>query len=212
MVPASLPWPRRQLRAKLYNETAAGSDDHISLLATVVDEDGVPLGDGATAMDFGWDFDGDPLLDFTSGIDTVRAFGGELLAGQLGPNVSRFGRFTYTVTAADSDLAITAAGDDAVAKDFVKTYTAINNATGATITKVRNAAKTSVTFTADMGEDAAFDVVTFTVELKNGTVVEYNRRANAIGIAKLSLSKRNTTIYVYASYLDDTNVMKCVFR
>ena len=63
-----------------------------------------------------------------------------------------------------------------------------------------------------MGEDAAFDVVSFTVELKNGTVVVYDRRANANGVAKLTLSKRTTTIFVYASYNADTNVMKCVFR
>ena len=116
------------------------------------------------------------------------------------------------MTALDSDLAITAAGDDAVEKAFTKTFTALNSSSTATLTKVRNAAKTVAVFTANMGEDAAFDVVTFTVELKRGIVVEYNRRANANGVAKLTLSKRNTTVYVYASYLDDTNVLKSVFR
>ena len=195
-----------------YNETAAGSDDQLSLVATVVDEDGVSLGDGARDMDFDWSFSGDADLDHSTGYATHRATGGVATVGYLEPDTSRFGRFTYTVTAADSDLAITAAGDDAVEKAFTKTFTAINSASSSTITKVRNAAKTIAVFTADMGEDAAFDTVVFTVELKNGTVVEYNRRANANGVAKLTLSKRNTTVYVYATYNDDTNVIKSVFR
>jgi len=195
-----------------YNETAAGSDDQLSLVATVVDEDGVSLGDGARDMDFDWSFSGDADLDHSTGYATHRATGGVATVGYLEPVTSRFGRFTYTVTAADSDLAITAAGDDAVEKAFTKTFTAINSASSSTITKVRNAAKTIAVFTADMGEDAAFDTVVFTVELKRGTVVEYNRRANANGVAKLTLSKRNTTVFVYATYNDDTNVIKSVFR
>jgi hypothetical protein len=192
-----------------YNETAAGSDDDLYLLATVVDEDGISLGDGADCVDFDWDFEGDADLDWTNnGCDV--AVGGEYLLGMLEPITTRFGRFTYTVTAADSDLS-TDVGEE-VEKAFTKTFTAVNSASAATITKVRNAAKTTAIFTADMGEDAAFDVVSFTVELKNGTVVVYDRRANANGVAKLTLSKRRTTIYVYASYNSDTNVMKSVFR
>jgi hypothetical protein len=192
-----------------YNETAAGSDDILDLVATVVDEDGISLGDGADCVDFDWDFDGDADLTwFDDGCED--AAGGEVVFATLTPDTTRFGRFTYTVTAADSDLS-TDAGEE-VEKAFAKTFTAVNSASAATITKVRNAAKTTAIFTADMGEDAAFDVVSFTVELKNGTVVVYDRRANANGVAKLTLSKRNTTIYVYASYNSDTNVMKSVFR
>jgi len=194
-----------------YNETAAGSDDELSLVATVVDENGISLGDGADCVDFDWDFTGDADLEWNDN-DCMDAAGGEVTIGYLTPDTTRFGRFTYTVTALDSDLAITAAGDDAVEKAFTKTFTALNSSSAATLTKVRNAAKTVAVFTANMGEDAAFDVVTFTVELKRGIVVEYNRRANANGVAKLTLSKRNTTVYVYASYLDDTNVLKSVFR
>jgi hypothetical protein len=192
-----------------YNETAAGSDDDLYLVATVVDEDGVSLGDGALCVDFDWDFDGDADLDSTNS-GCQDAAGGEVLLGTLEPDTTRFGRFTYTVTAADSDLSTDV--DEEVEKAFTKTFTAVNSASAATISKVRNAAKTTAIFTADMGEDAAFDVVSFTVELKNGTVVVYDRRANANGVAKLTLSKRRTTIYVYASYNEDTNVMKSVFR
>jgi len=192
-----------------YNETAAGSDDILDLVATVVDEDGISLGDGADCVDFDWDFDGDADLTwFDDGCED--AAGGEVVFATLTPDTTRFGRFTYTVTAADSDLS-TDVGEE-VEKAFTKTFTAVNSASAATITKVRNAAKTTAIFTADMGEDAAFDVVSFTVELKNGTVVVYDRRANANGVAKLTLSKRTTTIYVYASYNSDTNVIKSVFR
>jgi hypothetical protein len=194
-----------------YEETAAGSDDWLMLVGTVVDANGTPLGDGAADVDFDWSIEGDSDLNFDDYNDEY-AVGGEIELGDLTPDTTRFGRFTYTLTANDSDLAITYAGDDAVAKSFTKTFTALNGSTAAVITKVRNAAKTTAVFTADMGEDAAFDVVSFTVELKNGTVVVYDRRANANGVAKLTLSKRNTTIFVYGSYLADTNVMKCVFR
>ena len=63
-----------------------------------------------------------------------------------------------------------------------------------------------------MGEDAAFELVYFTIEKANGNVVEYARRANANGVAKLTLNRRNTTIYVYASESADTDVIKCVFK
>jgi len=194
-----------------YDETASGSDDYLMLVGTVVDANGTPLGDGAADVDFDWEITGDSDLNFDD-YNYEYAVGGEIELGDLTPDTTRFGRFTYTLTANDSDLAITYAGDDAVAKSFTKTFTALNGSTAAVITKVRNAAKTTAVFTADMGEDAAFDVVSFTVELKNGTVVVYDRRANANGVAKLTLSKRNTTIFVYGSYLADTNVMKCVFR
>jgi hypothetical protein len=103
-------------------------------------------------------------------------------------------------------------GEDPVEKTFTFTYTAINSADPVTISKVRNAAKTQAVFTADMGEDAAYEIVYFTVEKANGTVAEYGRRANAIGVAKLTLNRRNTTVYVYASEVDDTDVIKCVFK
>jgi len=184
-----------------------------------VDANGTPLGDGAgwlsspEGLSFGWEFAGnsaDLNYHHVAGQD---ATSGVLLFATLAPDTSRFGRFTYTLTATDSDLNVSnVEGDDAVEKAFKLTYTAINAADPVTISKKKNAAKTSAVFTADMGEDSAFDTVYFTVEKKNGNVVEYARRANANGIAKLTLNRRNTTIYVYASYDADTDVIKCVFK
>ena len=199
-----------------YADAAANGDGKLELVATVVDANGTPLGDGAailssndTGMNFGWEFDGDADLNYDR-ILGQDATSGLLLFADMDPGTNRFGRFSYTLTATDSDLS-TDAGEE-VEKEFAKTYTAINSADPATITKVRNAAKTSAVFTADMGEDAAFELVYFTIEKANGNVVEYARRANAIGVAKLTLSRRNTTIYVYASESADTDVIKCVFK
>jgi hypothetical protein len=200
-----------------YEDADSDGDSKLDLVATVVDADGAPLGDGAgllTSFDggsdhFDWAFEGDSALRFyrVAGQD---ATSGLLLFAHINPDSSRFGRFSYTLTATDSDLS-TDAGEE-VEKEFAKTYTAINSADPATISKVRNAAKTSAVFTADMGEDAAFELVYFTIEKANGNVVEYARRANANGVAKLTLNRRNTTIYVYASESTDTDVIKCVFK
>jgi hypothetical protein len=162
---------------------------------------------------FQWAFDGDDdNLNFEKNFFTD-ATSGLLLFATLEPDTNRFGRFSYTLTAADSNLDVSRNdGDDPVEKSFSFAYTAINSADPVTISKVRNAAKTIAVFTADMGEEAAFELVYFTVEKANGTVVEYARRANATGVAKLTLNRRNTTIYVYASEVEDTDVIKCVFK
>lgn len=198
------------------DDTGEGNQDQVSFFATIVDANGAPLGDGAGLDDDGLNFDlefsGDSSLeeDIKYGRD---ATSGLFLMAAIKPNTSRFGRFTYTITAGDSDYNVSQVnGDDPVAKTYTFTYTAINPAAPVTITKVRNAAKTTAVFTADMGETSAFEIVYFTVEKANGTNVEYARRANGVGVATLTLNRRNTTIYVYASELDDTDVIKCVFR
>ena len=211
--------PEATSGADVYTDADSDGDGKLNLVATVVDANGVPLGDGAnilssndTGQNFEWEFDGDADLNYDR-IFGQDATSGLLLFADMDPGTNRFGRFSYTLTATDSNLDISNVdGDDPVEKEFAFTYTAINSADPATITKVRNAAKTSAVFTADMGEDAAFELVYFTIEKANGNVVEYARRANAIGVAKLTLSRRNTTIYVYASESADTDVIKCVFK
>jgi hypothetical protein len=227
--------------ADVYNETATGSDDYLDLYATVVDEDGRPMGDGAAAVDFVWSLDGataiedefidygteDPTVDadadanFTNDADT-RAVGGRVKLGVLcetvttrvcvaGIDFGRFGKFTYTLEAADSDLATTTN----VAAEFDVTYTATGE-DATSISRTRNAAKTRATITADMGESNAFERVEFFVELANGNVKTYVRRANASGIATLVQARRSTTVYVYADLEDaggsPTDVLKVVFK
>jgi hypothetical protein len=58
--------------------------------------------------------------------------------------------------------------------------------------------------------------VEFYVELANGNVKTYVRRANADGIATLVQARRRTTVYVYADEAETggvpTDVIKVVFK
>jgi len=210
--------PEALTGARDYNEPNSGTDwfkkdDLLGLVATVVDADGRPLGDGADFVDFDWEVtSGDTLLDATIGYayfgdgDDRKVIGGDYVAATLNPLVSRDGRFTYVITALDSDLG--ALVD--VEKAFTNRYT-VGQSDGV-LTRTRNAAKTVAVFRADFGEDAAFDIVTFFVELASGRVVEYDRPSNADGVATLTLRKRNTKIYVFADYLGASNQVAARFR
>ena len=205
---------------QVYDDGSAG-DDHFEFLGTVTDEDGRPLGDGAAAVDFGWTIDGS-----TEAIDTwvdagaVVAVGGEVRLGELdntdgagaaNPDFGRLGRHTMVLTAADSDKGATTD----VEVDFTVVYTAVG-ADDTEISRTRNAAKTRAVITADMTEDNAFERIEFFVELSNGTVKSYVRRANAAGVATLVQVRRSTTVYVYADVEDGggstTDVIKVVFK
>ena len=202
---------------KEYEETGALDDGDLSLVATVVAGNGGPLGDGSdvTCDDFDWDdvaYATEDLDDTIDGTDDV--LGGECELGFLEPgdfaDLPRFGKFTYTLTALNPDL-----GDvDEDEVDFVLTYTATGTVDSVTIARVRNAAKTLATITFDGGEGAAFESVYFQVEKANGAVVEYRRRANGDGIARLVLSRRNTVLYVYAfsETSDESDTIKVRFR
>ena len=116
-----------------------------------------------------------------------------------------------TLSAADSDLGATTN----VAKDFDVVYIAVG-ADDTEISSTRNAAKTRAVITADMTESNAFERIEFFVELSNGTVKTYIRRANAEGVATLVQVRRSTTVYVYADVEDGggstTDVIKVVFK
>jgi len=202
---------------KEYEETGALDDGDLSLIATVVAGNGTPLGDGSdvTCDDFDWDdivYATEDLDETIAGTDDV--LGGECEMGYLEPGdgteLPRFGKFTYTLTALNPDLG--EVDEDEV--DFVLTYTATGTVDTVTIAKVRNAAKTVATITFDGGEGAAYESVYFQVEKANGAVVEYRRRANGDGIARLVLSRRNTVIYVYAfsETSDESDTIKVRFR
>jgi hypothetical protein len=117
-----------------------------------------------------------------------------------------------TFTADDSDLG--------AAENVEKTFTVTYVATGSddvSISRTRNAAKTRATISADMGEENAYLRVEFFVELANGDLKTYTRRANDAGVAVLIQSRRNTTIYVYADLAGDdagspTDVLAVKFK
>ena len=83
-----------------------------------------------------------------------------------------------------------------------------------TIARVRNAAKTSATITFDGGEGAAYEPVYFQVEKANGNVMEFRRRANGDGVARLVLNRRNTVVFVYAyaETGDESDTIRIRFR
>jgi hypothetical protein len=210
--------------AQVFDDGATG-DDEFAFTGTVTDADGRPLGDGAVAVDFDWSFE----FKVTNGLDeewddlgAVAALGGTIELGQLdntdgagaaNPDFGRLGRHTMSLTAANSDLGADA-GDE-VEKVFTVVYTATaSDDTALTVT--RNAAKRIATVKADMGEANSLERVEFTVELASGEIKVFVRRANADGVATLTLSRRNTTVYVWAAMEEtgdgQTDIVKVRFR
>ena len=196
-----------------YDEAAPG-DDLIDVIATVVDADGRPLGDGTLGADFN---DGDDLVLDTANADLgfagwefdgegdIEILGGEALLATLEPTEIDAGKTSYSFTLASIDLGAVAAGDDAVEKKYTFAYYAVDGgAYTATISKTINKAKTQATVTADMGDGEGLTAITFTVELPSGATRTFKRKANADGIAVLRLNMRNKIVEVYAVNSDDT--------
>jgi len=226
--------PEATTGGKIYTEAgyATGDDDGVLMLvASVVSGNGGILGEGSgiSCGDFDWsiDFATDSFEDdsYIEEDEDGEIIGGECDLGFLVPGdtdgdelgetdgddngLERFGLWSYTVTANESDLA-----EPGTDKDFALSYTATGTVDSVTISKVRNAAKTVATITFDGGEGAAYESVYFQVEKANGAVVEYRRRANGDGVARLVLARRNTTIYVYAfsETSDESDTIKVRFR
>jgi len=190
-----------------YEELGLTDDGVLSVNATIVDADGLPLGNGAGSLDwYGMAF------EFKSGSDTclgdnttgfyTEAIDGVAEIGTLAPEDCNPGKKSYTVVVANSDLAVSGAGDDPVEKKFVLSYTAAFAGHDGDISKTRNKAKTRATITADFGEDAAYGKVTFTVTTSKGVDQIFTRNANGDGVATLVLNRRNTRIYVFADATD----------
>ena len=207
---------------ELYDD-GTGDDGKLQIIATFVDEDGRPLGDGLATSNFGaLTFDGAAALEAglqANDINTAAIAAGAIVGGEIvlasfadGFDFTRRGKFTYTVTVAAPDLGDT--GEDALTATL--TYVA-SGSDDVTISVTRNAAKTRATISADMGEDNAYARVEFIVELANGSVKTYLRRANDEGVAVLIQSRRSTTIYVYADLTGDdagspTDVLAVKFK
>ena len=207
---------------ELYDD-GTGDDGALEIIATFVDEDGRPLGDGLAASNFGaLTFDGAAALEAglaANDINTAAIAAGAIVGGEIvlasfadGFDFTRRGKFTYTVTVAAPDLGD--ADEDALTATL--TYVA-SGSDDVTISVTRNAAKTRATISADMGEDNSYARVEFIVELANGSVKTFLRRANDEGVAVLTQSRRSTTIYVYADLTGDdagspTDVLAVKFK
>jgi hypothetical protein len=195
----------------------AGTDDDdgvLSLDVTITDEDGRPLGDGAGAIFAGFDWDADITqtddsdgadLEYSDATAATDAVGGVLRIGALDPGttpedgLTRTGKISYSITAADSDLA--AEDGDEVEKKLSSSYT-VGVEFDVTVTVKYALKQKRATITADGGETLSNELVQFEVESANGKLTTFTRRANSDGVATLVMNRRNTTVYV-STYIDD---------
>ena len=198
----------------------AGEDDaDITYTATVKDADGRPLGDGAAEVDFVFTANYAASTDVDTELTANDMAGEVAVGGEIGVtfiddgfDFGRRGKFTMTFTADDSDLGT----DDDVEKSFTLSYVATGSE-DTTISSELGAKKRKATITADMGEDNAYLRVDFFVELQNGDVKTFTRRANGEGVATLIQKRRNTTIVVYADLAGDdagspTDLLEITFK
>ena len=211
-----------------YDEAAPG-DDVIDVIATVVDADGRPLGDGTLGADFNDEealeldtanedltFVGHDFSDEDTGL--IEILGGEAVLATLAPTAMDAGKTSYSFTLASIDLGAVVDGDatSLVEKKYTFAYYATDAASyNATISRTMNKAKTQATITADMGADEGLTAITFSVELPTGATRTYKRKANADGIAVLRLNMRNRIVEVYAVSGEDaviTDPIRVRFR
>ena len=180
-------------KGKTYLEDDAAAS--FDLTATIVDEGGRPMGNGANAMDFGavtWtcatalDCDNEDVAIAEGGV-----VGGKAVIADLTPTNTLYKTYKYSIKVADSNLGATAD----VAKTYSLTY-AVSNPT--TITVKMNAAKTVATVTVNFGEDAADESAYLDVEPATGSVKTYRKIANASGVATWTIALRKQTVYMTA--------------
>jgi hypothetical protein len=212
--------PEATTGAPVFDDGALGDDD-ISIVATVTDGAGRPLGDGAAAFAEFADFDATTAtanaLDWNDS-DDIAAVGGKVDMGILGVGGTLAVRtYSYTVnlqvinfgevTDEDCDATNTNAtdGDDILDDDTgctSKSYSFKYTVTDAeafkpSITVFRNKLRTTARIVMNFGEDEANLEQTIVVEFSNGSVTEYYRTANNNGVVSFRLSLRRQTVEVY---------------
>ena len=198
----------------VWADSAQGEDDvtgDIEIYAVIRDSNGLLMGvDDSTGFNAGmnYEIDGSMLLniDEQAGIAGGIRAGGKVVLGHYNPAVETAAKFEIEVTFADGNGAT--ALNQAVAKSLFYLVSSLN--LDYTLIRVRNASKTSTTWTADWGLDCSNAVVYFDWVNKNGTkgtlatgVSPIARRANFDGVATFTLNRRNMTIYVTAYACDD---------
>ena len=136
---------------------------------------------------------------------------GKAILATLRPDMAYLGTFRYTVTIDDANQGNSALADDELVTELL--YTAGSGIeSDYSLTRTRNAAKTSAVWTADFGVACSNQFVYFDWENGDGTKgnlvnggVSLKRRADANGKAKFTLTKRNMTVYVTAYSCDNVN-------
>jgi hypothetical protein len=207
-----------------FEAQTALDDDFIDIVATIVDADGAPLGDGTDTYingdglgseDMVISFDGNNDLNWDDSSDVV--IGGEVFLGDISPEIAP-GKHTYTLTFEDSDLSKD--DGDEVEKVFTLSYTAGFVGYDGDISKTRNAAKTNATVVADFGDDGQYGKIKFTIQTANGAQRTVVLNAGSDGAATLVFSRRNQRVSVYAElkafgdldYFGETETINVRFR
>ena len=178
----------------------ADSDDVIGIYATVKDAAGLLIG-----LDDSMGFDISVSADFSeldlNELESQVGPGGKIMLGYIIPDMTSAGmqngtKYAYEVEIADANFGTL------LAQKLTATlyYTVVSGIDlEYSLTRVRNAAKTVATWTADYGVACSNSRIEFNWENGDGTKFgTVSRRANIDGVAKFSLARRNTTIYVYA--------------
>ena len=197
-----------------WDASAQGEDDasgEIEIYAVIKDGTGALMGvDDSTGFNTGMTYtitgNADLNIDAFSGDADAIGVGGKVVLGHYEPTLDVAAKFMIAVAFVDGNGATTL--NQAVAKSLYYIVSALDS--DYTLTRVRNGAKTSATWTADWGLDCSNAVVYFDWVNKNGTkgtlatgVSPIQRRANIDGVATFTLKKRNMTIYVTAYACDD---------
>jgi hypothetical protein len=144
---------------------------------------------------------------------------GEIAIGTLSPDVATAKKHAYSVTVntnfgsayTSADPKVPVTGVTPVTKKYSFTYNASDaDASPIVPTVNKNAAKTRATITVDCGVADSLEVIDWDVELANGDLITYSRKANIDGVVKLTLNKRNTTVRVQAFCADGDSEVKSV--
>ena len=192
----------------------ADSDGVIAIYATVKDSAGRLMGlDNTIGFDITLNADFDTDLDLTE-VESQVGPGGKIMLGYIVPDMTALAKYSYEVTIADSNFGT------ALAQELVTTlyYTAASGIElDYSLSRVRNAAKTVATWTADYGVACSNARIEFNWENADGTKFgTVERRANISGVAKFALARRNQTIFVYAAGCDnygaESDFVKARFR
>jgi hypothetical protein len=192
----------------------ADSDGVIAIYATVKDSAGRLMGlDDTIGFDITLSADFDTELGLVE-VESQVGPGGKIMLGYIVPDMGALAKYSYEVTIADSNFGT------ALDQELVKTlyYSAVSGIElDYSLSRVRNAAKTVATWTADYGVACSNARIEFNWENADGTKFgTVERRANIDGVAKFSLARRNQTIFVYAAGCDnygaETDFVKARFR
>jgi hypothetical protein len=140
---------------------------------------------------------------------------GQIVLGDISPAVTTAKKYSYGIKAiVNAGAYAEGDDDDKIYKWYYLSYNAADSSAAPIVPTVkRNALKRKATITVNCGLSDSLEVVPFDVELANGDLVVYDRKADIDGVVKLVLNKRNTVVRVVAVCTDgDSEVATVRFR